>query len=355
MATIPSPPDSTSLAEALRARIAADGPIGVADYMAAANAHYYATRDPFGLEGDFVTAPEISQMFGELIGLWLADLWLRAGKPPGARYVELGPGRGTLAADALRAMRGAGLSPPIELVETSPVLRAAQQAALPAARWHDAVETLPADAPLLVVANEFFDALPVRQWERRGDGWHALQVGLSGTGFVRQAGAVAAPPAFAGDDDAQGTIVEAQPDGEAVVRAIAERLRAQGGAALIVDYGHSRHARRDTLQAVSRHAFADPWQAPGERDLTVLVDFESLGDVARREGMRVFGPVGQGGFLRAMGIDLRAASLAKASPGRTEDIVAARERLTAADQMGKLFKVMALAAPEWPAPEGFQG
>ena len=149
----------------LRRRIAEQGPIGVADYMAEANAHYYATRDPFGIEGDFTTAPEISQMFGELVGIWLADLWTRAGRPAAARYVELGPGRGTLAEDAFRAMRGAGLAPPVELVETSPVLRAAQAERL-AARWHDDLATLPADGPLLVVANEFFDALPVHQYRQ---------------------------------------------------------------------------------------------------------------------------------------------------------------------------------------------
>src|SRR3954471_9565387 len=154
----------TRLEARLKARIAAEGPISVADYMAEASAHYYATRDPFGAEGDFTTAPEISQMFGELIGIWLADLWQRAGEPGTARYVELGPGRGTLAEDALRAMRGAGLAPPVELIETSPLLRVAQAERI-SARWHDDLSTLSGNGPLLVVANEFFDALPVRQYE----------------------------------------------------------------------------------------------------------------------------------------------------------------------------------------------
>ncbi len=351
-ATTPSPPD---LAAALKARIAAQGPISVADYVAAANAHYYATRDPFGVAGDFVTAPEISQMFGELVGLWLADLWQRAGRPAEAHYVELGPGRGTLAADALRAMRGAGLSPPIDLVETSPMLRDAQQVALPAARWHDSVDGLSETAPLLLVANEFFDALPVQQWRRGADGWRELVVGLDEGVLRRGPGAASPPPPFAARFEQEGAIVEAQPEAIAIVRALAARLRAQGGAALIVDYGHARHGQGDTLQAVSRHEFADPWVAPGEQDLTVHVDFEALGEAAREEGVKLFGPVAQGAFLRAMGIDLRAASLAKAAPERTEEIVAARERLTAPDQMGKLFKVMALVAPGWPAPEGFQG
>ena len=341
------------LADELRARIAAEGPLSVADYVGAANAAYYAGADPFGAEGDFVTAPEISQMFGELIGLWLADLWLRAGRPPGARYVELGPGRGTLAADALRAMRGAGLQPPIDLVETSPALIAAQRAELPAARWHARVESLPEGAPILAVANEFFDALPVRQVVASEEGWRELVVTAAATGFRREPGAPAAPPAFAPAGAELGTIIEERPLARQIVAALARRLKASGGAALIVDYGHERHGSGDTLQAVARHAFADPWSAPGERDLTAHVDFEDLAEAARAEGVRLFGPVGQGAWLRAMGIDLRAASLAKAAPERTEEIVAARERLTAPEHMGRLFKVLALVAPTWPVPEGF--
>jgi SAM-dependent MidA family methyltransferase len=341
------------LTEQLRQRIAAEGAIPVADYMAAANAHYYATRDPLGEEGDFTTAPEISQMFGELVGLWLADLWMRAGRPANARYVELGPGRGTLADDALRAMRAAGLMPPVELVETSATLRAAQRALLPAARWHDAVESLPSGAPLLIVANEFFDALPVRQWMKAADGWRELVVATDQDGFRREPGPLAEPPAWAPAEAPEGTIVEARPAAEAAVRGLARRLREGGGAALVVDYGHDRHAAGDTLQAVSRHAFADAWREPGARDLTAHVDFDALCGAARPEGVRLFGPVGQGAWLRFMGIDMRAASLAKAAPERTEEIVLARERLTAPEHMGNLFRVLAMVAPRWPVPEGF--
>ncbi|MBV9883925.1 MAG: SAM-dependent methyltransferase [Sphingomonadaceae bacterium] len=315
----------------LRARIAAEGPIEVADYMAEANAHYYATRDPFGADGDFTTAPEISQMFGELIGLWLADLWRRAGRPMAARYVELGPGRGTLAEDALRAMRGAGLAPPVELIETSPVLRAAQAERL-SARWHDGLATLPDRDPLLIVANEFFDALPVRQFE----GGRELRVRYEG-GFVR---------------DGQ-VETETSPAALEIVDALARRLAAQGGAALIVDYGHDRPGIGDTLQAVFRHAYADPFEAPGERDLTAHVDFHALAVAARAAGVRVFGPAPQGVWLNALGIKLRAAALAKAAPERGAEIAAARERLTGPDRMGRLFKVMALVAPNWPEPAGF--
>jgi SAM-dependent MidA family methyltransferase len=302
--------------------------------MAEANAHYYATRDPFGASGDFITAPEISQMFGELVGIWLADLWQRAGSPAGACYVELGPGRGTLAADALRAMAGAGLAPRVELVETSPVLRAAQAERLPSACWHDVLATLPDDGPLLVVANEFFDALPVRQFDSAGD---EVMVGLEDDRFVRRAEATA----------------EASPQAVRTVHLLARRLAAQGGAALIADYGHDRPGMGDTLQAVFRHEYADPFEAPGERDLTAHVDFSALADAARGEGVAVTGPVAQGRWLGGMGLGLRAEALARSAPDRADEIMAARDRLAAPGQMGRLFRVMALAAPAWPDPAGF--
>jgi NADH dehydrogenase [ubiquinone] 1 alpha subcomplex assembly factor 7 len=343
-------PEPPSLGARLERLIASSGPISVAAYMAEANAHYYATRDPLGASGDFVTAPEISQMFGELVGLWLADLWVRAGSPDGARYVELGPGRGTLAADALRAMRAAGLAPPAELVETSPALRRAQASRIPAARWHDDLSTLPDPAPLLVVANEFFDALPVRQWVAGEGGWRELMVTHRAGRFERVPG----PRVPAPYDAEPGTIVEASPASAAVIRELARRIGTQGGAALIVDYGHERSGVGDTLQAVAAHSYADPWLDPGERDLTAHVDFQALAEAARaEEGVRLYGPVGQGAWLKAMGIDLRAASLAKAAPERAEEIAAARERLTVPGQMGDLFKVFAIVSRSWPQPEGF--
>ncbi|MDQ3139857.1 MAG: SAM-dependent methyltransferase [Pseudomonadota bacterium] len=319
--------------------IRADGPISVERYMGLCNEHYYATRDPLGAKGDFTTAPEISQMFGELVGAWLADLWLRAGSPRNVHYVELGPGRGTLAADALRAMRAAGLEPPAQLVETSPVLRAAQATRIPQARWHDDVSTLPANVPLLIVANEFFDALPIEQSLQTDEGSRTLKVDYAEGRFVRS-------PA-----DPQA-IVETSPASRAIVRELARRLNAQGGAALIVDYGHVRSGVGETLQSVSGHGYADPWADPGERDLSAHVDFEALEAAARAEGVEAFGPVMQGEWLRAMGIDVRAASLAKAAPEHAARIAAARERLTAPRQMGSLFKVLALTAKGWPRPEG---
>ncbi|HEY0412570.1 MAG TPA: SAM-dependent methyltransferase [Allosphingosinicella sp.] len=324
--------------------------------MALANAHYYATRDPLGRDGDFTTAPEISQMFGELVGLCLADAWDRAGRPENARYVELGPGRGTLAADALRAMRAAGLEPAVELVETSPVLRRAQAERVPGARWHDDVATLPDEGPLLLVANEFFDALPARQLVATERGWCERLVGVEGEHFVPKAGprvpveALPEPLRTA----PSGTVAETSPASLAVVRQLARRLSGQGGVALIVDYGDARTAPGETLQAVRRHAYADPWAEPGEADLTVHVDFAALGAAAGSEGVRVLGPVAQGKWLGDLGIDTRAAALQRTAPERADEIEAARARLVAAEEMGDLFKVMALAAPGWPDPAGFE-
>ena len=318
----------------LRARIERQGPISVAHYMAACNAHYYATRDPLGLSGDFVTAPEISQMFGELVGAWLADLWARAERPADAAYVELGPGRGTLAVDALRAMGKAGLTPPVHLVETSPALRAVQCERLPHANWHDDVSTLPEDCPLLIVANEFFDALPVEQF---GPDGHALTVGLAEDRFVRD-GLVAR---------------EASPASTAIAADLARRIAAQSGAALIVDYGYAGPSGGDTLQALSRHAFADPWERPGEHDLTAHLAFAALAGAATREGVKVSGPAGQGRWLEALGIGARSEMLARVAPERREEIESARRRLTSRDQMGELFKVMAFVATNWPEPAGF--
>ena len=342
-----------TLSDRLSRLIRASGPICVAHYMAEANAHYYATRDPFGAAGDFVTAPEISQMFGELVGLCLADLWSRAGRPR-AHFVELGPGRGTLAADALRAMRAAGLTPEIHLVETSPTLRAMQAARLPDARWHDDLATLPDDAPLLVVANEFFDALPVRQLVRGRSGWHERLIGWEDGRFVPKAGPLVPDRAIpaAVRDSAPGTVLETSPASAATVRMLAHRLVEAGGAAILVDYGHAATCAGETLQAVSRHAFADPFAEPGERDLTAHVDFEALGAAARDEGAAVFGPVGQGAWLFAMGIDVRTEALCRASPERCAEIGAARDRLISPRQMGTLFKVMGLAGRGWPAPAG---
>ena len=339
-----------SLPVRLARLIASTGPIPVSTFMAEANAHYYATRDPIGAAGDFTTAPEISQMFGELVGLWLAELWRRAGSPRDAVYVELGPGRGTLAADALRAMRAAGLDPQVHFVETSPALRAAQAERVPQAVWHGDVVSLPTEPALLIVANEFFDALPVRQLIATKHGWHERLVAHTEAGFVPVPGPLIPAPLAPAET---GTIVETSPAALGIGRALAQRLAAQSGAALIADYGPARSGSGETLQAVSGHAFADPWQEPGSRDLTAHVDFESLARAAAGEGVRVAGPCEQGDWLKAMGIDLRAAALTRSAPERAAEIEVARERLVAPEQMGALFKVLALVSPEWPEPAGF--
>lgn len=322
------------------------------DYMAAANAAYYGSRDPLGLAGDFVTAPEISQMFGELVGLWVADLALRAGAADFA-YVELGPGRGTLAADALRSMAKAGLAPPVHLVETSPVLRTRQASAVPHARWHDDVSGLPDDRPLIIVANEFFDALPIRQYERTGRGWRERMVTAEPRRFALGDAecADAIPVQLA--DAPFGAIVERCPAGEAILVTLAQRLARQGGAMLVVDYGYEGPATGDTFQAMIAHDHADPLVAPGERDLTAHVDFAMLAATGRAQGVRPSPCVTQGAFLSTLGIDARGAALARANPAQAQQVEAARDRLVAPDQMGRLFKVLALRHPAWPVPAGF--
>jgi SAM-dependent MidA family methyltransferase len=330
--------------------IAASGPISVAHYMAEANTYYYATRDPLGMAGDFITAPEISQIFGELVGLWLADLWMRAGRPTHICYVELGPGRGTLAADALRAMAVAGLEPEVHFIETSPVLRAAQQQRVPDARWHDDISTLPQDGSLLIVANEFFDALPVHQFVAVESGWREMVVDYEAGRFVRVPGPVSSHILPAKPVD---TMIETSPASIGVVRELARRIDAQGGAALIFDYGPARSGAGDTLQAVQGHEYADPWANPGTCDLTAHVDFEMLGKASAATGVRVSGAIPQGQWLKAMGIDLRSARLAKAAPERSDEIANACARLTSPNEMGTLFKAMALVAPSWPEPAGF--
>ncbi|WP_411339236.1 SAM-dependent methyltransferase [Sphingopyxis sp. J-6] len=336
-------------------QIAAARAMTVADYMAAANAHYYATRDPLGTAGDFTTAPEISQMFGELVGIWIADLWMRAGSPA-FRYVELGPGRGTLAADALRTMARFGCAPQgVHLVETSPVLRAAQSAHLPAAVHHDDIAGLPDDAPLIIVANEFFDALPIHQYVRTADGWRERHVERHHGHLVPVPGDVPADEAVPAvlREQSEGTIVETAPASAAIMQSCAFRLARQGGAMLVIDYGYSGPVAGDTLQAVKAHRFADPFADPGEVDLTAHVDFSPLADIAGSAGVRVAGPVGQGHWLRRLGIDARVSALAAAAPGRADELAGQRDRLVDADAMGVLFKVMALYAPQWPHPEGF--
>jgi len=351
----------TALAALIAARIRATGPITVAEFMADCLLHpihgYYATRDPLGAAGDFTTAPEISQMFGELLGLCLAQAWIDQGSPAPFVLAELGPGRGTLMADVLRATQGVpGFhgSMSVHLVEASPVLRARQAERLGASRvtWHDRIDTLP-DASLFLLANEFFDALPVRQFVRAGAGWRERVVGIADDGLAF--GLTDAVP-FAAlrnrlGDTAEGDVVEVCPAASPIAAAIGARIAARGGAAVIVDYGGWR-SRGDTLQAVRGHAYCDPLTSPGEADLTAHVDFAVLSAAANPAAATRL--IAQGALLNRLGIAQRAARLAAGLTGAALDShIAAHRRLTDPDLMGTVFQALALYPQGGPVPPGF--
>jgi NADH dehydrogenase [ubiquinone] 1 alpha subcomplex assembly factor 7 len=347
--------NADSLTVIFRRLIANYGPITLMHYMGESNARYYSGKDPLGSEGDFITAPEISQMFGELIGLWLADMWIRAGRESNVHYVELGPGRGTLARDALRAMKRYGLEPRVHFVESSAALKDIQLAAVPQANWHHDMSTLPARGVLLMVGNEFLDALPIRQLVKTPQGWRERMVGLDGDRLVPVAGDkpmdAAVPETMRDAQD--GTLIETCPGAASVVYEIAGRLVQQGGAALLIDYGHDQPRTGSTLQALRAHTKVDPFAMPGEADLTAHVDFAALANVALARGARHLGTVPQGRWLRDLGIEARANTLAGVAPEHAAAIHAAKDRLIAEGQMGALFKVMGLSAPEWPEGAAF--
>jgi NADH dehydrogenase [ubiquinone] 1 alpha subcomplex assembly factor 7 len=355
----------------LRRRIGREGPLTVAAFMEEAllnPAHgYYPTRDPFGLRGDFVTAPEISQMFGELIGAWCAVVWQGLGRPDPVHLVELGPGRGTLMADLLRAARtapGFNAAARVHLVEISPALRACQRAALEGAplgappAWHDGFAAVP-DGPLLVIANEFFDALPIRQFQRAEGAWRERLVDLDDEGNLHF---VLSPPTPAEvliprelRDAPDGAVVEVSPTAISLVHAVAARIARDRGAALIIDYGHPESAFGDTLQAVKGHAPHEVLADPGDADLTAHVDFAALARAAREAGAAVFGPIAQGTFLARLGLAERAQVLsATATATQADAIAAAARRLTDVAAMGALFKVLALMPPGHTTPPGFE-
>jgi len=346
-----------ALARLIAARIRAAGPMTLAEYMAECLLHprhgYYSTRDPLGAAGDFTTAPEISQMFGELLGLALAQAWLDQGAPAPFVLAELGPGRGTLMADLLRATRSAlpafAAAARVVLVEASPVLRNHQKKTLSdrAVEWTDDIASLPG-GPLFLVANEFFDALPVRQFTRDREGWSETVVGLDGAGALSLGRVPAPPPPGAGQAPA-GTVIEICPALPAMAEAIGARIASRGGLALIIDYGEWG-GRGDTVQAVRHHAFTDPLDAPGEADLTAHVDFEAI---ARAAAPAAHAFTTQGALLSRLGIDERARRLARANPSAGGPHEIAARRLTGADGMGRLFKALALYPPGAALPPGF--
>jgi len=369
-----TPAGESPLASLLRRRIEDGGPIGVDAFMAAALGHpqhgYYATRDPLGRAGDFVTAPEISAAFGELLGLWCVTVWRAMGRPTPLRLVELGAGRGTMLVDALRAASAAApdfvAASGVHIVETGAVLRDRQRHALaglaspPSVHWHATMHDVPA-GPLLLLANEFFDALPVRQWLRRDGRWYERRVAIAPDDALFAF--VPGPPT---EDDAlganlpeqpvDGDIFEACPEAEALASTIGARLAAEGGAALIVDYGHARSGYGDTLQAVRGHRSTEPLAEPGAADLSHHVDFARLRAAAERAGATTAGPIAQGLFLGRLGIAARAEAMADAapSPDRADAILGAIRRLVHPGRMGLLFKAFAIADPALPPLPGFE-
>jgi NADH dehydrogenase [ubiquinone] 1 alpha subcomplex assembly factor 7 len=355
----------TSLLELIRNEIALEGPMNVERFMRLALSDprhgYYMTHDPLGAAADFITAPEISQMFGELVGLWSAGVWTAMGRPPQLRLIELGPGRGTLMQDALRAAR---IMPEfreaidVHLVETSPVLRDAQRTALAvsgiSATWHEQIEEVP-DGPAIILANEFFDALPVRHYVKTASGWCERLIGLDSNQQL-VFGASPQPEPSIKTNASEGAILEIGTAAYRTMLTVASRLIKQGGAALVIDYGHTQTGTGETLQAVKKHQFVDPLAAPGEADLTAHVDFAALGRAARAVGAEVHGPVPQGEFLLSLGITERAAALKRrAGAGGAAEIDSALWRLVGTEdsQMGNLFKVLCVCQRGLAIPPGF--
>ncbi len=331
--------------------------------MARANAAYYATHDPFQ---DFTTAPEITQVFGELLGAWAAIIWEMIGSPDPVILAECGPGRGTLMRDATRAT--ARVAPAfhaaarLHLVENSPRLRAHQAARIPHVTWHDHTDHLP-DGPIILIANEFLDALPIRQLIKTQDGWdeHHVKDGhlvavASPLPEITEGPAVGLSAQQEGRAETQpGHIIEINEPARAWTRHLAHRIATQGGAALILDYGPARSAPGDTLQALHQGRPANPLEAPGCRDLTAHVDFEPLAHIARTAGATVHGPIQQGPFLARLGLFQRSGALARTQPpGRATALIHAAQRLAEPDRMGGLFKAMAIVQPGLPIPPGFE-
>jgi SAM-dependent MidA family methyltransferase len=366
MADEPSP-----LEAEIKRLIAVAGPMPVAEYMRMCLSHpehgYYITHDPLGADGDFITAPEISQMFGELIGLWVASIWRQMGSPDNVRFIELGPGRGTLMLDALRAAKvveGFRAAVVVHLVEISPALQRLQEQRLGDLEipivWHAALEDVPT-GPSIVLANEFIDALPVHQAVKQQDGWHERVIDVDGEG--RFVFAVAPTPLPFFDSTVPGRLRNA-PEGaiyewrsDKIALEIGRRVRAEG-AALVLDYGHAQSEVGDTLQAVSGHSFTNPLASPGRVDLTAHVDFEAVAESAESIGARIYGPVAQRDFLLRLGIDKRAAALKASIPReRAVEIDVALSRLIGGGKrgMGELFKALAICDRKLGLPPGFEG
>lgn len=360
----------TPLAHEIAEMIAQEGPMSLERFMMLSALHarhgYYQTKMPFGTRGDFITAPEIHQMFGELLGLWAAEVWHALGAPARLNLIELGPGRGTLMMDVLRAARVVPefrQALDVHLVEASEMLRQEQRRTLAAEEiaitWHEDIEALPR-GPMIVLANEFFDALPVRHYVKGRDGWHERLIGLDAEGKLCFGLSPGAEPALASDAQ-EGEIVEIGIIAQRLMSQLADHVARDEGAALIIDYGHVATQAGETLQAVRGHAYADPLAAPGEADITVHVDFAALAKAARAAGADAHGPVTQGLFLSRLGIFQRAEALKRrADAGQATAIDSALARLAMPGpvtgpkaSMAELFKVLAVTTPGLPVPPGF--
>jgi SAM-dependent MidA family methyltransferase len=362
--------ERSPLENEIRRLIAVAGPMPVADYMRLCLTHprygYYINKDPLGAGGDFITSPEVSQMFGELIGAWMAAVWQQMGSPEKVRIVELGPGRGTLMLDVLRATKGMNgfcAAIALHLVEISPALQRMQKRRLEAfdvpRLWSTTLDDVP-DGPCIIIANEFIDALPVHQAIKLSDGWHERVVEVAADDTLTIGPARDPLPQFEATlprslrQCPEGSIYEWRSDRMALE--LGRRVRTRG-AALVIDYGHTRHGMGQTLQAVFRHSFTDPLRLPGRADLTAHVDFASLAQCAEIIGGRSHGPISQGEFLRRLGIEQRAAALkAQASAEQRAEIDAALDRLIGGGPrgMGELFKALAIADPEFAPLPGFE-
>ncbi len=338
----------TTLENIIAEIISVEGPMPIDRYMGLCLGHpthgYYMKHDPFGEEGDFITAPEISQIFGELIGVWCAAGWAAMGSPANFNLVELGPGRGTLMADILKAakvMPGFREAAQVHLVETSLILRGLQKEKLGSAvTWHDSVDSLP-NGPMLLIANEFFDAIPIRQFEKRDGRWYERCVGAKGFGFM--------PAALDATQGSDGDVVEFAPQRSQIAENIGQRLSQNIGAALVIDYGNIQTAPGDTLQAMRKHGYVSILDEPGDSDITSHVDFEALGKAFTMGGAETHPALTQRDFLLAMGIEPRAAILSSKADAITKGILArAAARLTGEAEMGTLFKVMVATSPHLP-------
>lgn len=346
-----------SLKARLIEHIKENGPMTVAEYMGAClydpQDGYYATRPNIGGAGaDFLTAPEASQMFGELIGLWCAHEWDTLGQPA-FNLIELGPGRGTLMQDMLRAtqrIEGFRDSSSVIFVETSAPLRDEQADRVPDADWAVRLEDAP-PGPSIIVANEFLDCFPIRQFFFGEDGWHEKLVGIDEADQLIF-GLSSALPAPESEDEV-GVVREIAPALESLMYELERRLHESPGRALFIDYGYVRTEGADTLQALKDHKKVDPIETPGEADLTAHVDFGRVAQLAEAAGLQVHGPMTQGGFLAALGLEMRAEALSKANPQHAERLAREVKRLSAADEMGALFKVICISSPNLPPPAGF--